>query len=105
MSGNRLSSLTAGARCSICLTQCTRYLQAARLVAEGADEQVAKQRQVRQPLPGLAVPDILRHPFFGQHMLAGRQQDGLEDLLAGRRQLLTGSMPKAGAWQALQWVL
>eukprot|EP00891_Asterochloris_glomerata_P001072 jgi/Astpho2/1072/Aster-07454 len=56
---------------------------AARLVAEGADEQAAKQRQVRQPLPGLAVPDILRHPFFGQHMLAGRQQDGLEDLLAG----------------------
>ena len=60
------------------------HLQAVRLVAEGAGEQAAKQRQVRQPLPGLVVPDILRHPFFGQHMLAGRQQDGVEDLLAGR---------------------
>ena len=48
--------------------------------AAAMQEPKRKRRHARQPVPGLSMPEIARHPFFAQHSAAG--PDGTAEMLA-----------------------
>lgn len=52
---------------------------------QAAAVQKRKRRHARQPVPGLSIPEIARHPFFAQHNAAG--SDGTAEMLASEGEL------------------